>query len=65
MSSLQYMSNFLFINMTGPKVIQRIQVSTLLHEAKSVLGQVCLHLNTMAWSRHMTSMIRRDTWLGF
>jgi len=34
--------------MKGPKVIQRIQVSTLLHEAKSVLGLFCLHLNTIA-----------------
>jgi len=30
MSSLQDMSNFLFISMTGPKVAQRIQVSILL-----------------------------------
>jgi len=42
------MSNFLFTSMTGTKVIQCIQVSTLLHEAKSVLGLFCLHLNTMA-----------------
>jgi len=35
MSSLQDMSNFLFMSMTGPKVAQRIQVvSILLREAK-------------------------------
>jgi len=46
MSSLQDMSNILFMSM-GPKVAQRIQeVSTLLHEAKPVLGLFCLHLNT-------------------
>jgi len=34
MSSLEGMSNFLFVSMTGPKVAQRIQVvSILLHEA--------------------------------
>jgi len=34
MSSLQDMSNFLFISMTGPKMAQHIQVvSILLHEA--------------------------------
>jgi len=48
MLSLIYMSNFLFVSMTGPKVIQRFQVSTLLHEAKYVLGLFCLHLNTIA-----------------
>jgi len=47
MSSLQDMSNFLFMSMTGPKLAQRIQeVSILLHEAKPVLGLLCLHLNT-------------------
>jgi len=31
------------VSMTGPKVAQRIQVvSTLLHEAKPVLGLFCL-----------------------
>jgi len=41
MSSLQDMSNFLFISMTGPKVAQCIQVvSILLHEPKPVL--LCL-----------------------
>jgi len=35
MSSLQDMSNFLFISMTGPKVIQRIQVFNLLR------GKMC------------------------
>jgi len=63
MSSLQYMSNFVFISMTGPKVIQHIQVSTLLREAKSVLGLFCLHLNTIAWSSHITRYT--DNWLGF
>ena len=58
------MSNSLFTSMTGTKVIQRIQVSTLLR-GKSVLGLVCLHLDTIGWSSHMTSMIRRDNWLGF
>jgi len=54
MSSLQDMSNFLFISMTGPKVAQCIHVvSTLLHEAKPVLGQFCLHLNTVGWSGHV------------
>jgi len=39
MSSLQDMSNFLFISMTGPKMAQHIQVvSMLLHEAKPALG---------------------------
>jgi len=48
MSSLEDMSNFLFINMTGPKVAQRIQVvPNLLHQAKLVLGLFCLHLNTI------------------
>jgi len=38
MSSLQGMSNFLFMSTTGPKVAQCIQVlSILLHEAKPVL----------------------------
>jgi len=48
MSSLQDMPDFLFISMTGPKVIQHIQVvSMLFHEAKPVLGLFCLHLNTI------------------
>jgi len=48
MSSLQDMSNFLLISMTGPKVAQCINVvSILLHEAKPVLGIFCLHLNTI------------------
>ena len=50
MSSLQDMSNFLLISMTGPKVAQCIHmVSILLHEAKPVLGILCLHLNTFGW----------------
>jgi len=45
MSSLQDMSNFLFMSMTGPKVAWRIQVlSILLHEAKPVLELFCLRL---------------------
>jgi len=48
MSSLQHMSDFLFVSMTGPKMAQRIQaVSILLYEAKPVLGLFCLHLNTI------------------
>jgi len=34
-------------------------------EAKSVLGLICLHLNTVGWSSHMTSTTHRDNWLGF
>jgi len=49
MSSLQDVSNFLFISIPGPKMAQRIQVaSILLHEEKPVLGLFCLHLNTIA-----------------
>jgi len=34
--------------MTGPKVLQRIQVvPILLHEANPVLGLFCIHLNTI------------------
>jgi len=48
MSSLQDMSNILFMSMTGPKAALRIQVvSILFHEAKPVLGLFCLHLNTI------------------
>jgi len=66
MSSLQGMSNFLFLSMTGPKMAQHIQVvSILLHEAKRVLGLFCLHLNTIRRSGHVTSTIRRDNLLGF
>ena len=66
MSSLQDMSNFLFISMTGPKMAQHIQiVSILLHEAKPVLGLFCLHLNTIGWSDLATTTIRRDNLLGF
>jgi len=59
MSSLQGMSNFPFISMTGPKMVQGIQiVSILLHEAKPVLGLFCLHLNTTGWSSHVTSTVQ-------
>jgi len=52
--------------MTVLKAIQRIQaLSILLHEAEPLLGLFCLHLNTIGRSIHMTSMIRRDDWLGF
>jgi len=49
MSSMQDMSNFLFMSMTGPKVVQCVKVkavSILLHEAKPVLGLFYLHLKT-------------------
>ena len=61
---LRDMWNFLFISMAGPKVSQRIQVVVpiLLHEAKPVWGLFCLHLNTVGWSGHVTSTIRRDNW---
>ena len=50
-SSLQDMSNYLFMSMAGPKVEQRIKVvSILLHEAKPVLGLFWLHLNTIGWN---------------
>jgi len=48
MSSLQDMSNFLFMSMTGQKVAGRFQVvSILLHETIPVLRLFCLHLNTI------------------
>jgi len=56
MSSLQRedMSNFLFTSMTGTKVIQRIQVSTLLR------GKICagsiLPSFEHSWSSHMTNV---------
>jgi len=40
-------------------------MSILLHEAKPVLRLFCLHLNTIDWSGHVTSTIRRHKWLGF
>jgi len=40
-------------------------VSFLLHKAKPVLEIFCLHLNTIDWSGHVTSTLRRDNWLGF
>jgi len=44
---------------------QRTQVvSILLHEAKAMLGLFCLQLNTVGWSGHVTSTIRRGIWLG-
>jgi len=47
-------------------VAQCIQaVSILLHVAKPVWGLFYLDLNTIDWSRHVASTIRRDNWLGF
>jgi len=68
MSSLQDMSNILFVSMRGPKVAQRIQVvSILLHEAILVLGLFCLHLNTIGWSGHAQecSVKKRDVGMPF
>jgi len=65
MSSLQDMSDFLFKHVRAQSR-QRIQVVLiLLHEAKAMLGLFCLQLNTVGWSGHVTSTIRRDNWLGF
>jgi len=50
MSSLQDMSNFLFISITtGPKVSDTMHSGSviLLQEAKPVLGLFCLYLNTI------------------
>jgi len=50
--------------MTRLKVAQRIQVvSTLLHEAKPMLGLFCLHLNTIGWSGHVASTFQKETQL--
>jgi len=40
-------------------------VSILPHEAQPVVELFCLHLNTIDWSGHVTSTIRRDNWWGF
>ena len=61
MSSLQYMSNFLFISMTGTKLINTFKC-LFCFEAKSVLGLFCLHLNTIAWSSHMTRYTETIGW---
>jgi len=60
------MSNFLFTSMTGTKVIQRMQVSTLLR-SKICAGTILpsFEHNWLKYCSHMTSMIRRDNWLGF
>jgi len=71
MSSLQDMWNFLFISMTGTTHSSGVYSASWF---KPVLGLVCLHLNTIGWSGHVTSRptIRRDNslrfmslWLGF
>ena len=65
MSSLQNMSYFLFMSMTGPKVAQRIQVvSILLHEAIPLLGLFCLHLNTTGWNGHVQKCSAKKTGVG-
>jgi len=58
------MSNFLFMIMTEPKVVQCIQVglvSILLHEAKPVLGLFCFHLNTIGLSGHVQECSAKNT----
>jgi len=61
MSSLQDMSNFLFMSMTGPKVAQRIQVvSILLHEAKPVLELFCLHSVEMVMCKSV--VLKEEVW---
>jgi len=65
MSSLQDMSNFLFMSMTGPKVAQCIQVvSILLHEAKPMLGIFCLHLNAIDWRGHVQECSAKKRGVG-
>ena len=63
MSSLQDMSNFPFISMTGPKMHSGSVYSA--SEPKPMLGLFCLHLNTISRSGHVTSTIHRDNLLGF
>jgi len=64
MSSLQDMSNYLFMSMPEPKVAQRIKVvSILLHEAKPVLRLFCLHLNTIGWSGQVQECrAKKEVW---
>ena len=66
MSSLQekICQTFCLQAWQGPKWYNAFKC-LLRFEAKSVLGLICLHLNTIGWSSHMTSMIRRDNWLWF
>jgi len=65
MSNLQDISNILFMSMTGPKVAQRIQVvSILLHEAKTMLGIFCLHLNVIGWSGHVQEYSAKKRGVG-
>jgi len=47
MSGLQDTSSMLFINMTGPKVAQRIYVGPLCFMRQRLLGLFCLELNTI------------------
>jgi len=49
MSGLQDTSSMLFINMTGPKVAQRIYVGPLCFMRQRLLGLFCLELNTIVW----------------
>jgi len=67
MPSLQDVSNFLLMSMTGFKESGATHTGSVysVHEAKPVQGLLCLHLNTMYWSGHVTSAIRRDNCLGF
>jgi len=63
MSSLQdrRISGLLFtgVGRTGPKVAQCIlhlgRCFIVLHKAKTMLGLLCLQLNTIGWSGHETS----------
>jgi len=66
MSSLQekICQTFCLQAWQGPKWHNAFQC-LLSFEAKSVLGLFCLHLNTIGWSSHMTSMIHRENCLGF
>jgi len=54
----------MFISMTGIKMAQCIRVvSILLHEAKAVLGLLCLHLNTVGWSGHVQGCsAKKEVW---
>ena len=76
MSSLQHMSSFLFISMTGRKVAQRIQA--VVYSAswgKTCAGTICLHLkfehNWLKWScdkddtQKDNGLEFKSLWLGF
>ena len=66
MSSLQekICQSFCLQAWKGPKWYNAFKC-LLCFEAKPVVGLFWLHLNTIGWSSHMTSMTRRDNWLGF